>query len=344
VKASKTNSKRRWNGTNKKKRKVRFNPVIRRGRADDEEPRVVLDEGTEFEVIGGKGWLVLEQFSKSANMGGWRSGMEGPALPIVNAVCAYDDTATNKTFITRSWLRSLGRSLEQTEALINTHAMRKNNVVVHNIARRDGGLQRIEVGTEIVELDFTDSEKLLTFKIRKPSQEEVNTLGINWLTPRIPINAPDLLKQSLRRGRGYSYPKMWLIGKIAWETLQEMVTAKTIQATTQLCVEPIEMENREAPRQHRKQRLMPLHPRRLEGRTDSDTFFASEKSIRNFTCVQLFFHIPTGFLYVRYMRSTILPHSDWFPLCPCMRREAHSHGAYQDFVRDVGAPNLAINR
>ena len=228
MKASKTNSKRRWNGTNKKKRKVRFNPVIRRGRADDEEPRVVLDEGTEFEVIGGKGWLVLEQFSKSANMGGWRSGMEGPTLPIVNAVCAYDDTATNKTIILGVGSAAWDDRSEQTEALINTHAMRKNNVVVHNIARRDGGLQRIEVGTEIVELDFTDSEKLLTFKIRKPSQEEVNTLGINWLTPRIPINAPDLLKQSLRRGRGSVVPE----NVVDWENRlgnsPEMVTAKTI--------------------------------------------------------------------------------------------------------------------
>ena len=84
------------------------------------------------------------------------------------------------------------------------------------------------------------------------------------------------------------------------------------------------MENRDAPRQHRKQRLLPLHLRRLEGRTDSDTFFASEKSVRIFTCcVQLFFHIESGYLYLR-----------------CMRREAH--GAYQDYIRDVGAPNLLL--
>lgn len=315
-------------GTSKRakpKKKVRFNPVLRDGRVDDESPRVVLDEGTEFEVIGGSGWLVLEQFSKSANMGGWRSGMEGPTLPIVNAVCAYEDVASGKTILLGVGSAAWDDRPEQSEALINTHAMRKNNVIVHNIAKRDGGLQRIEVGTEIVNLDFTDSEKLLTFRIRKPTHVEVNTLGINWLTPRIPINAPDLLKQSLRRGKGSIVPE----NSQHWESRMgnspELVTAKTIEATTQLCAQPVEMENREAPRQHRKQRLLPLHPRRLEGRTDSDTFFASEKSIRNFTCVQLFFHIFSGYLYVR-----------------CMRREAHSHGAYQDFVRDIGAPNLLL--
>ncbi len=104
-----------------------------------------------------------------------------------------------------------------------------------------------------------------------------------------------------------------------------MIVSKTLLATTQLCTEAVEMENRESPRQHRKQRLLPLHPRRLEGQTDSDTFFASIKSIRNFACVQLFFHLTSQFLFVR-----------------CMRREAHSHGAYQDFVREVGAPNVLL--
>ncbi len=309
----------------KSNKKVRYNPVIRRGRAEDEKPRVVLDEGTEFEVIGGRGWLVLEQLSKSANMGGWRTGMDGPTLPIVNAACAYEDSVTGKTVILGVGSAAWDDRSEQTEALINTHAMRKNNVIVHNIAKRDGGLQRIEVGNEIVNLDFTDSEKLLTFEIRKPTQDEINTLGINWLTPRIPINAPELLKQSLRRGKGSIVPESIPHWEERLGNSPEMVTAKTLEATTQLCSEPVEMENRDAPRQHRKQRLLSLHPRRLQGRTDSDTFFASEKSIRNYTCVQLFFHVLSGYLYVR-----------------CMRREAHSHGAYQDFVRDIGAPNLLL--
>jgi hypothetical protein len=203
---SKSNSnKKNDKGTTKntkKKRKVRYNPVIRCGRAMDETPRVVLDEGTEFEVIGGTGWVVLEQFSKSASMGGWRAGMDGPTLPIVNAVCAYNTELSGKTILLGVGSAAWDNRAEQMEALINTHAMRRNNVVVHNVAMRDGGLQRLEIGSEIVQLDFTDDEKLLTFKIRKPTPEELETLEVNWLTPRIPINSPDLLKQSLRRGRG----------------------------------------------------------------------------------------------------------------------------------------------
>jgi hypothetical protein len=302
----------------------RRNPIVRRGRTEDEQPRVVLDEGTELEVIGGIGWTVLDELSKTANMGGWRAGMEGPTLPLVNAVCAYDNK-DGTTFLLGLGAAAWDDRPEQTESLVNTHVMRNNNVEVDNVAYRDGGLQRLKVGGNEIPLEFSDNEKLLTFIIRKPTEEELNTLPVNWLTPRIPITSTQLLRQSLRRERGNLTPE----NPINWERKlghpPEAILAKTIEATTQLCVAPIEMENRVAPRQHRKQRLLPLHPRRLAGRTDSDTFFSSLKSIRGYTCAQLFFHIPTGFLFVR-----------------CMRLESHSHGAYQDYVRNVGAPNVLL--
>ena len=92
-------TKKKSGKTGAKKKRIRYNPVVRRGCANDEAPRVVLDEGTEFEVIGGAGWVVLEEFSKQANMGGWRAGMDGPTLPIVNAVCAFDDESSGKTVL-----------------------------------------------------------------------------------------------------------------------------------------------------------------------------------------------------------------------------------------------------
>jgi hypothetical protein len=321
---SKTSKKQQRNKKTRKLKIGRRNPVVRRGRADNETPRVVLDEGTELEVIGGIGWTVLEELSKSASMGGWRAGMEGPTLPLVNAVCAYareDGTAILLGLGAAAW----DNRPEQTESLVNTHVMRNNNVIVDNVSRRDGGLQRLKVGDEEVHLEFSDNEKLLTFAIRKPTDFELDNLPVNWLTPRIPINSTQLLRHSLRRENGHVMPE----NPINWERQlghpPEAILMKTIEATTQLCMAPIEMENRVAPRQHRKQRLLPLHPRRLEGRTDSDTFFSSVKSIRGYTCAQLFFHVGTGYLFVR-----------------CMRRESHSHGAYQDYIRNVGAPNVLL--
>jgi hypothetical protein len=85
------------------------------------------------------------------------------------------------------------------------------------------------------------------------------------------------------------------------------------------------MDKREAPRQHRKKRVQALHPSRIEGRTDSDTFFSSIKSVKGFACIQIFFVCLHRFIFVRGMQ-----------------KESESHGAYQDMIREVGAPNTLL--
>ena len=57
----------------------------------------------------------------------------------------------------------------------------------------------------------------------------------------------------------------------------EDVVEKTLESTTQMQVEPVESECREIPKQHRKKQLLMLHPRRLKGSTDTDTFFSTVK-------------------------------------------------------------------
>ena len=91
-------------------------------------------------------------------------------------------------------------------------------------------------------------------------------------------------------------------------------------STTQMQVKPVESERREIPRQHRKKRLLMLYPRRFKGRTDTDMFFSTVKSIRGYLCVQIFCHALSDYLFVR-----------------CMQRDSHSHGAYQGYIREVGA-------
>ena len=81
------------------------------------------------------------------------------------------------------------------------------------------------------------------------------------------------------------------------------------------------MDNREYPRQHRKKQLLLLHLNRIPGRTDSDTFFASIKSIQGYKCVQLFYSLLSCYTYV----------------C-CTMRESHSNKAYQYYIRNIGAP------
>ena len=304
-----------------KKKKNRRVHVDRRSTATStDKPRNIVDPGCEVDVVCRLSWHVLHVHDNiQTQLQGPLPGMGTRELPMVQAVTAYD-AADGRTILIGTGMAAYDDSPSQTESLFNSHDMRKHGVIVHDIAERDGGLQRIEIDGIHIGLDFVE-EKTLSFDTRKPTKKELDELEIHWLCPRTPASVAGL--QPLRR-----FPAAVVadVPAAEWEKrlgyCPEKVTVKTLEATTQLCSSPVEMENREAPRQHRKQRLIPLHPKRISGRTDSDTFFASVKSVRGFTCVQLFFVTFANFLYAR-----------------CMRKESHSHGAYQDFVRDVGAPN-----
>ena len=95
----------------------------------------------------------------------------------------------------------------------------------------------------------------------------------------------------------------------------EMIMVKTLEVTTQMCESPVKMDKRESPRQHRKQRVQALHPKRIKSRTDSDTFVASIKSVRNDACVQIYYSVLHRYIVVRGMR-----------------KESELHGAYQHLV------------
>jgi len=105
----------------------------------------------------------------------------------------------------------------------------------------------------------------------------------------------------------------------------EAIAIKTLEATTQLRDGKLDMDQREIPRMNRQKRGVPYAQCRLEGRTDSDTFVLSIKSVRGFKCVQLFVHLITQYLWIGLLR-----------------REKDNHGAYQDFIREVGTPNVLL--
>ena len=54
-------------------------------------PRMIIDPGTDIDVIGGIRWFILNVVDRTtANMGGALAGMGEQKLPIVSAVTAYD--------------------------------------------------------------------------------------------------------------------------------------------------------------------------------------------------------------------------------------------------------------
>jgi hypothetical protein len=107
----------------------------------------------------------------------------------------------------------------------------------------------------------------------------------------------------------------------------ELMTGKMLKATTQLCSYLVKMDQRENPRQHCKTRTQALHPRRIAGRTDLDTFFSLVKSVQKYMSIQTFFSVLTKCLYIKGMR-----------------RELNSHGAYQDLVWEGGHAKRASSR
>ena len=303
-------------GTNRSRRNPAALPIARRGRQP--YARVVIDPGTDFEVIGGVGWRVLERFNRDASMSGAFAGSQGASYPVVSAATIFE--SENGPILLGIGAAAWDDRQEQHESLLNSHEMRKYGIDIDDKAKRDGGNQRIIIGPHEIPLVF-EQQRTLHFQIRQPTENEMNNLEIHWLIPQCQTATSSLLR---RRNEVVIRPE-----PAPWrERLgfpPENVMAATLTATTQLCANPVEMDNREAPRQHRKSRVLPLHPRRIEGRTDSDTYFSSIKSVRGFTCVQVFVSLLAQHIFVR-----------------CLRRESHSHSAYQDLVRYVGAPNTLL--
>jgi hypothetical protein len=287
-----------------------------------EKPRAIIDPGTEVDVIGGVGWQVLSKVDNQvAQLDGALEGMGECSLPLLTAVTAHDHP-TEGTVLLGAGCAGWDERPKQTESVFNSHGMQKHNVIVYDTAKRDGGLQRLEVDGVHIALDFVE-DKTLSFQLLQPTQEELYNLEILWLTPQKLI-ANSKIHRTARRAPGGIMPV-----PAPWEErlgyAPELITVKTLKATTQLCSSLVKMDRRENPRQHPKTRIQALHPRRITGRTDSDTFFLSVKSVRKFMSVQIFFCVLTKFLYVKGMRH-----------------ESHSHGAYQVFVRDVGVPNMLL--
>ena len=183
------------------------------------------------------------------------------------------------------------RRVTQYESLWNSHHLRSNGIVVNDVAKDKGGDQCIYLndGKRDITIPLEFNGDIMTVELFEPTKDELLTLKVNWLTPPI----EELTLQLIRRRRGDVENQQSdrdenlteelriddssdtpLTGKgyrsiDEWKALlsfpSDNVVEKTLTSTTQLQVEPVELDRREIPRQHRKKRLLMLHPRRLRG-------------------------------------------------------------------------------
>ena len=332
----------------------RFHPIRRNV---GKNSTIVLDSGTEATVAGGGGWTVYSYVNTTGTFGGAMPSMQSCSLPLANVITVVQ-TEAGKPLLIGLGGAAYDSSPEASEALINTHHLRDNGVLVDDKAKVHGGEQRITVCGFHIPLTYEPSRKnsdgpegkIMTLKCRQPTKNEQDELEIIWLSPFTPglHEDPETIPPIRRKAKvvpDFQNVLSWkeegvdeLVNKEVDEPQHNLgrwkdclanlpadIVKKTLNATTRFCESPVEMDNRHSMRQHRKQRILPLHPRRIKGRTDSDTFFSSITSRRGFRCVQLFVCLLSDFLYVK-----------------CLRRESHSHSAYQDFICEVGAPNTLL--
>jgi hypothetical protein len=185
---------------NKKQKKARRNPISRRGHTRINKPRAIINPGTQGDVIGGVGWKVLSKVDNQvAQLDGALEGMGECTLLLVTAVTAHDHP-TEGTILLGAGCAGWDEPFEQTESLFNSHDMRKHNVIVHDTAKPDGGLQRLEVNGFHIALDFVD-DKTLSFQLRQLTPEELEKLEILWLTPW-KLTANSNIHRTARRAPG----------------------------------------------------------------------------------------------------------------------------------------------
>ena len=107
---------------------------------------------------------------------------------------------------------------------------------------------------------------------------------------------PEIPKFTRRNPILDSGPKASLYERLANRPAD--IANRTLLATTQLRDGNIDMHHQEIPEMNRKKRIVSFAQRRLEGRTNSDIFFSSVKSIHGYRCVQLFVHLFTNFIWI----------------------------------------------
>ena len=113
----------------------RFHPICRK---IGKNFTIVLDSGTEVTVAGGGGWVVHSCVHKTGTFGGAMPSMQHCSLPIANLITAIE-TETGESILIGLGGAAYDKSPEATEALLNTHDLRDNGVIVDDKVKVHGG-------------------------------------------------------------------------------------------------------------------------------------------------------------------------------------------------------------
>ena len=113
----------------------RFHPIRRNV---GKNSTIVLDSGTEATVAGGGGWTVYSYVNTTGTFGGAMPSMQSCSLPLANVITVVQ-TEAGKPLLIGLGGAAYDSSPEASEALVNTHHLRDNGVLVDDKAKVHGG-------------------------------------------------------------------------------------------------------------------------------------------------------------------------------------------------------------
>jgi hypothetical protein len=208
---------------------------------------------------------------------------------IVCAATVIHDIKTQKNVILIINQAAYIPEPSQVESLLHADQARHHHVIVNDIAEcyfdsyGKPGRQSIEIDNDIISLKHDGLKYFL--HIRPPTEQDWETC------PIIKLTSPESWHQALHSRRTRKITDLPLRVIKEWSSrlgnLNLEATRHTLAATTQI-VSSTKAEHRMTPHRHFKCRLPSLRPRRLTEGFSTDTFFASTRSARGNTCMQVF--------------------------------------------------------
>ena len=277
-------------------------PVVNSGRVcvEDAAVQTVCDGGCSLSTAG-HNWKCIDPYGVHIYL---RAGVGGKGVGVMElGTCVSVTVSTNnvRVLLVGEDMIIMCKHKMQKESLVLPNHMRRSGVAVDDldpnvppIAPNMRGAQTLTLGDHVIQMEFDSSSSV--FRTELPTEEEIATL------PRLYILKKDCLPGrkdiTSRRQKLAFFERLGdCLGGVP-----DRIVSKTLLNTTQE-YPTVPIESSLVPRDHVLPRFPAIRPKRLARLVYTDTFFPTVKSIRGYTCFQLYGIKTEQFIKVYLMSS-----------------------------------------
>ena len=292
-----------------------------------------IDSGSDTFGIGGKAWIIDHLTERTVQVAGYHTmDTIKNDVPIGSAITAVDLPNGETVLIKANEATILDKN---ANTLFSVPQMLENGVEVQDKAKRHGGLSYLACEGRILPLIMVDA--MMCLKIRKPTEQELNSCEVIDITSPEPWHPYDIVdeedtlsiaqynelveqvehRQLLNYKRHKEEPPK--IQQYAPFFLYpgEEVMRQTLKNTTRYG----SINMRIPMRQHYKSRNPILQRHRFNESVATDTWYSTVTSYEGYNCVQSFYGV----------NSKTMSHYG-------MQNESQGPQALQDYFRQEGVP------